>query len=147
MIDFDYCLPMWDDTVWKRNPFAWPSVVLRDAALQMLAQSAMAAVTLKLVPQPRHLEISLLAVGGADQGSGLGSWTLRNLCALADLYGVDLRLEVSSVPWTGSAAMSDDELAAWYGRYGFVGEEAAGDAAEGVTVRDMVRPCAKRAPG
>ena len=144
MIDFDYCLPLWDkaweNTLWKRNPFSWPSTLLRDAALSMLAQSAMAAVTLKLVPQPRHLEIDLLAVGGGDQGSGLGSWTLRNLCALADLHGVDLRLEVSSLPWAGAAAMTDDELEAWYGRYGFVREPAAGAA------RTLLRPCAERAP-
>jgi len=124
MFDFDYYSPLWDETVQQRPLFTWPSVVLRDAVLTAVAHSAMAAaVSLRLIPQPDHLEIDLIAVGGGDQGHGVGSRTLRRLCALADFYRVDLGLEVSCVPALGSVCMTDEQLEAWYGRYGFVRDD------------------------
>ena len=124
MFDFDYYSPLWDDTVQQRTLLTWPSVILRDAVLTAVAHSAMAAaVSVRLTPHPGHLEIDLLAVGGGDRGHGLGSWTLRRLCALADFYRVDLGLEVSCVPALGSPCMTDEQLEHWYGRYGFVRDD------------------------
>lgn len=125
MFDFDYCKPLMDSaSAWTRSWLAWPSVMARDAVVAMMASSTIpAAVSLQVTPHPKHLEIDLIAVGGAGKHAGLGSWTLRHLCLLADFYGVDLALEVSAVPWPGAKAMSDDELESWYGRYGFVRED------------------------
>jgi len=119
MFDFDYCAPMWRDGTASRW-MSWPSVALRDTMMSVVAASAMAsALTLRLTPHSGHVEIDLIAVGGADRGHGIGSWTLSNICSLADLHGVDIRLQASSLPWPGKWAMTDDELVAWYGRHGF----------------------------
>jgi hypothetical protein len=53
-------------------------------------------------------------------GGGNGSWMLRTLCTLADKYQVEIRLKV--LPFGRKPhAMTRDQLVAWYGRHGFVG--------------------------
>src|SRR3990167_2521563 len=61
-------------------------------------------------------------IGSMYTGKGHGSAALRELCRLADHYGVVLHLDVDGDP----AGPPDFEaLGSWYRRHGFVGERGS----------------------
>ncbi|NEB42542.1 GNAT family N-acetyltransferase [Streptomyces sp. SID14515] len=56
-----------------------------------------------------------IAVWPEHRGKGWGSEILKEVCRAADAEGITLILSVDPAP----GGLSDEELAAWYGRYGF----------------------------
>jgi GNAT superfamily N-acetyltransferase len=62
--------------------------------------------------------VTRISVPPAFRGKGIGSRLLTQVCADADRCGVDLCIHVASY-----GRMSDADLIAWYGRYGFVARE------------------------
>ena len=65
-------------------------------------------------------ELIIHRLWASQTGQGSGSFILRTLCALADAYGVSLRLR--ALPFGREPyPMSRDDLIAWYRRHGFDG--------------------------
>ncbi|MFJ2112310.1 GNAT family N-acetyltransferase [Streptomyces sp. NPDC087850] len=56
-----------------------------------------------------------IAVWPEHRAKGWGSEILKQVCRAADAEGIALMLSVDP----GPGGLSDEELAAWYGRYGF----------------------------
>ena len=65
--------------------------------------------------------VHLSSIASSDRGSGHASKALRTLTGLADKHGVPLTLIPQPTDSGGAGkGLSKDQLAGWYGRYGFV---------------------------
>lgn len=60
----------------------------------------------------------IMYVRSYEQGKGIGSRILRELCELADQYDVSLYLEPAP---DKDSNLNHDELVAWYSKFGFIG--------------------------
>ncbi|WP_293867762.1 GNAT family N-acetyltransferase [uncultured Alsobacter sp.] len=109
-----------------------------EVEIRGLVRAQPAGVTLRATLHEGEILLDFIKVEPERRGHGLATRALRAVLALADRWGLNVRLQAISLADPGTGP-DEDELLDWYGRHGFVDEGERSVSGLTIMVR---RPCA-----